>query len=337
MSTHPMLRRPKHRVLIVGTEVLARAAAEDLRRRPDVQLLGAVPLRGETPHQSLDLEQVATLGSLPAWLEETYVDEVYLAADLVRYRTELQLVIALCERLGVPFAVPAHGFRMQRALPAAPSVARDGFLHYGQFTPAPGARRVKRAIDIIGAACGLLALSPVLLLAAAAIKLESRGPVLFSQQRVGRHGRPFGILKLRSMVVDAEQLKAALEKHNEHKEGPVFKMTNDPRITRVGRFIRRTSLDELPQLWNVLTGEMSLVGPRPPIPAEVTKYDAWQRRRLSVTPGLTGLWQVSGRNNIGFDQWMRMDLQYIDNWSLGLDLSLIGKTIPVVFTGRGAS
>ena len=336
-STSPTMRQPLHRVLIVGTEILARATSEDLRHRHDVQVLGAVTLQNEIQHAALDLPVVATAATLGEWLETTFVDEVYLAADIVRHRAELQEVVALCERLGVPFAVPAHGFRMQRALPAAPSVARDGFLHYGQSAPAPRARLVKRLIDVVGAGLGLLALSPVIAAAAVAIKIESKGPVFFEQPRVGRHGRSFGILKLRSMVVDAEAKRAALEAHNEHKEGPVFKMTHDPRITKVGRFIRRKSIDELPQLWNVLVGEMSLVGPRPPIASEVQKYDAWQRRRLSVTPGLTGLWQVSGRNGIGFDQWMRMDLQYIDNWSLRLDLSLIGRTIPVVFTGRGAS
>jgi len=182
-----------------------------------------------------------------------------------------------------------------------------------------------------------VALAPFLGLVALTITLTSPGPVFFRQQRVGRHGRPFGMLKFRSMIVDTEARRAALEAHNEHREGPVFKMTHDPRITRVGRFIRKYSIDELPQLWNVLRGEMSLVGPRPPIPAEVAKYDAWQRRRLSVVPGLTGLWQVSGRNQISFDQWMRLDLQYIDNWSLRLDLALLGRTIPVVLTGRGAS
>jgi len=330
---------PRHtrRLLIIGVGPLARAAAEDLRRNGDIDLLGAVAWPGETPHQALDLPLVATTDTLAAWLESTYVDEVYLAGDLQAQRGAMQTVIALCERLGVPFAIPAHGFRMQRALPTQPSVAADGFLHYAQHAPQPGARRLKRVFDVVSAGAGLLVLAPFLAAVAVAIKAGSRGPVFFRQQRVGMHGRPFGMLKFRSMVVDAEARRAALEAQNEHREGPVFKITHDPRITRVGRFIRKFSIDELPQLWNVLRGEMSLVGPRPPIPAEVVKYDAWQRRRLSVVPGLTGLWQVSGRNHISFDQWMRLDLQYIDNWSLRLDLALLGRTIPVVLTGRGAS
>jgi exopolysaccharide biosynthesis polyprenyl glycosylphosphotransferase len=330
---------PRHtrRLLMVGVGPLARAAADDLRRTDHVSLLGAVPWPSEAPHAALDLPLVATVDTLATWLESTYVDEVYLAGDLSTQREAMQRVIALCERLGVPFAIPAHGFRMQRALPAHPDVAADGFLHYAQHAPLPHARRFKRAVDLLSAGAGLVALAPFLGLVALTITLTSPGPVFFRQQRVGRHGRPFGMLKFRSMVVDAEARRAALEAHNEHREGPVFKMTHDPRITRVGRFIRKYSIDELPQLWNVLRGEMSLVGPRPPIPAEVAKYDAWQRRRLSVVPGLTGLWQVSGRNQISFDQWMRLDLQYIDNWSLRLDLALLGRTIPVVLTGRGAS
>jgi exopolysaccharide biosynthesis polyprenyl glycosylphosphotransferase len=332
----PTLRHPR-RILIVGAGPLARAIADDLRAQPATELLGAVPLPGEAPHPALDLPAVAALDTLPAWMESTYIDEVYLAADPLQQRAAIQWVIALCERLGVPFAIPAHGFRMQRALPTDPGVAGDGFLHYAQHQPKPLARRVKRTLDLVGAGVGLLLLSPLLAVVAAAVRLESPGPVFFGQQRVGRHGRPFRMLKFRSMVVDAEARRAALEAQNEHREGPVFKIARDPRITRVGRLIRKFSIDELPQLWNVLRGEMSLVGPRPPIPAEVRQYDAWQRRRLSVLPGLTGLWQVSGRNHISFDQWMRLDLQYIDNWSLGLDLALLGRTIPVVLTGRGAS
>ncbi len=334
---HPILRQHPRRILLVGSGILARVTVEDLRRSRYVDLLGAVPLTDEPTHPELGVALVSDLDGLQAWLEAHHIDEIYLAADVVEHRATLQRVIALCERLGVPFALPAHSFRMQRALPARASVAADGFLHYEQHTAKRRTRLVKRGLDFVAAAAGLLVLSPLLLASAIAIRLESKGPILFRQVRIGRNGRPFRLLKLRSMVADAEQRRAALEQHNEHREGPVFKMTDDPRITRVGRFLRRSSIDELPQLWNVLRGEMSLVGPRPPLAGEVNKYDAWQRRRLSVTPGLTGIWQVSGRNSIGFDQWMRLDLQYIDNWSLGLDLSLIGRTIPVVFTGRGAS
>jgi exopolysaccharide biosynthesis polyprenyl glycosylphosphotransferase len=202
--------------------------------------------------------------------------------------------------------------------------------------PHPVQVALKRALDVLMAALAVLVLSPVLLLAALAVKVTSRGPVLFPQQRVGLHGRHFAMLKFRSMVVDAEALLAQLAAANE-QTGPVFKMRRDPRVTLVGRFIRKFSIDELPQLVNVLKGDMSIVGPRPPLPSEVARYEAWQLRRLSVRPGLTCLWQVSGRNAVGFRDWMLLDLEYIDHWSLAEDLSLIVRTVPVVVTGRGAS
>jgi exopolysaccharide biosynthesis polyprenyl glycosylphosphotransferase len=194
----------------------------------------------------------------------------------------------------------------------------------------------KRLIDVIGSVAGLIVLGPfVMLPTAIAIKLTSPGPILFRQKRSGLHGRLFTMYKFRSMVTNAEMIRAELEAFNE-MSGPVFKMKEDPRITSVGRFLRKTSVDELPQLWNVLMGNMSLVGPRPPIPGEVQQYDPWHRRRLSMKPGLTCLWQISGRNQIGFEQWMKLDLQYIDNWSLWLDLTILFRTIPVVLGGIGA-
>jgi lipopolysaccharide/colanic/teichoic acid biosynthesis glycosyltransferase len=195
--------------------------------------------------------------------------------------------------------------------------------------------RVKRAIDVTGAAGLLLLALPILLLAALAIRLDSRGPVLFRQMRVGQGGRPFPMWKLRSMVDDAEERRSGLMRHNE-MAGPVFKMRSDPRITRVGRVLRRFSIDELPQLWNVVRGDMSLVGPRPPLPCEVACYGLYERRRLSVKPGLTCEWQVSGRNQIGFDEWMRLDVAYADNWSIRGDLWLLLRTVPTVARGTGA-
>lgn len=194
----------------------------------------------------------------------------------------------------------------------------------------------KRLLDVTGAAAGLLILGPLVMLPAMlAIRLTSPGSILFRQKRSGLHGRLFTMYKFRSMVDDAEMLRVELEAFNE-ATGPVFKMKQDPRVTPVGRFIRKTSIDELPQLWNVLTGDMSLVGPRPPIPTEVLKYDPWHRRRLSMKPGLTCLWQISGRSSIGFDQWMKLDLEYIDHWSLWLDIKILLRTIPVVLGGFGA-
>ena len=194
---------------------------------------------------------------------------------------------------------------------------------------------LKRAMDILASLMAIIMLSPVFLVTWLAIKLEDPGPSIFKQERVGRWGKTFTMFKFRSMVMDAEKLKKQLMDQNESEAGVIFKMKKDPRITRVGSFIRKYSIDELPQLFNVLNGDMSLVGPRPPVPAEVQEYSLADRRRLDVTPGITCIWQVSGRNNIPFEQWMKMDMQYIDTWSLKLDIIILLKTIKVVFKGDG--
>lgn len=195
---------------------------------------------------------------------------------------------------------------------------------------------VKRLIDIVASGVGLLVLWPLFLMIAIAIQWTSPGPVFFAQERCGMHGRRFTFYKFRTMVNGAERLLPQLLVQNEMR-GPAFKMSEDPRVTPLGRFLRKMSLDELPQLWNVLRGDMSLVGPRPPLPQEVQAYDSWQRRKLSMRPGVTCLWQITGRNNItDFDQWVKLDLSYIDNWSLALDGKILLKTVPVVVLGDGA-
>ncbi len=193
----------------------------------------------------------------------------------------------------------------------------------------------KRSFDIAGAVGGLILAAPIMAAVAVAVKVDSRGTVLFRQVRVGRDSEPFEVLKVRTMVADAEDRLAELAELNE-ADGPLFKMANDPRITRVGRFLRVTSLDELPQLWNVLRGNMSLVGPRPALPHETEEWDALLTQRLRVTPGITGMWQVSGRSDSSFDDYTRLDLYYVDNWSLATDLAILAKTIPVVLFRRGA-
>jgi exopolysaccharide biosynthesis polyprenyl glycosylphosphotransferase len=206
------------------------------------------------------------------------------------------------------------------------------------FTRTPSdaiALAAKRLFDVVASGLALLVLAPVFAGIALAIRLDSPGPVFFRQRRVGLNGRSFHMLKFRSMYQDAEQRLEALQAHNE-MSGPVFKMKNDPRVTKVGNLLRKTSLDEFPQFWNVFKGEMSIVGPRPPIPAEVREYKRWQRRRLSMRPGITCVWQISGRNNIDFDHWMEMDLDYIDRWSLWGDLAICLKTVPAVLSARGA-
>jgi exopolysaccharide biosynthesis polyprenyl glycosylphosphotransferase len=192
----------------------------------------------------------------------------------------------------------------------------------------------KRLLDIAGSAVLLVVLSPLLALVAILVKSDSPGPALFRQERVGLHGRTFRVVKFRSMCSDAEERLEQLSRHNRIK-GHAFKLDEDPRTTRVGRFLRRCSLDELPQLWNVLRGEMSLVGPRPPLPSEVANYDVWHRRRLSMKPGMTGLWQVNSRNEREFDRWVEADLEYIDTWSLWLDFKIIARTVPAMLAGTG--
>lgn len=196
---------------------------------------------------------------------------------------------------------------------------------------------LKRTIDILGSAFGLIMLSPLFLIVAIAIKIEdSKGSVLFSQKRVGQYGKEFNMYKFRSMVSNAEELKAKLMEQNE-MSGPMFKMKHDPRITKVGKFIRKTSIDELPQLINILKGEMSLVGPRPSLPKEVAKFETWMLERLEVKPGLTCYWQVMGRNDIDFEDWMKLDIKYVHNRNLWLDIKLIFKTFFVLFGDESAS
>ena len=195
---------------------------------------------------------------------------------------------------------------------------------------------IKRLIDIICSFVGILVLSPLFIIIAIIIKFTSKGPVFFSQKRVGRNGKEFDMYKFRSMVVNAEELKEKLAAQNE-MSGPMFKMKDDPRVTKVGKFIRKTSLDELPQLWNVLKGDMSLVGPRPSLPKEVAQFEDWMYKRLEVKPGLTCYWQVSGRNNIDFEDWMKLDVKYVEERNLWIDIKLICKTVFVLFGDKNAS
>ena len=325
-------RAPKQ-ILIVGTGPLGRITGEDLTRaRSTCSFLSwpgeqvPEPLRGTYLGESTGIAQV---------LEAEVYDEVYICGLPGSHGQSLQSCVGVCETFGVPFALPAYSVRLRRAEPVARRAVADGFLHY-VAGPSNAERRVlKRLLDIGAASAALWLLFPFLLAVAALVKLTSQGTVFFRQQRVGLHGKKFHMLKFRSMVANAEALRANLETRNE-QAGPVFKMKQDPRVTPLGRVLRKYSIDELPQLVNVLRGDMTLVGPRPPVPQEVAKYEPWQRRRLSVPPGLTCLWQVSGRNEIAFQDWMYMDLQYIDHWSMGKDLNLLLKTVPVVMTGRGS-
>ncbi len=235
----------------------------------------------------------------------------------------------ICTRIGLLYS---YGDRH-------PKIERLGDVPLLSFDPTAvgdAGLFAKRCVDLAVAIPCILLLLPVIAIVAIAVHRSSAGPVLFRQTRVGLHGRQFTLLKFRTMRAGAEADQDKLEHRNE-MSGPVFKLRDDPRVTRVGRFLRRFSLDELPQLWNVVKGDMSLVGPRPPTPEEVEQYKPWQRRRLSMRPGLTCLWQVAGRNEIDFDRWVALDLEYIDNWSPWLDVKILLRTVPAVLTGRGAS
>jgi lipopolysaccharide/colanic/teichoic acid biosynthesis glycosyltransferase len=225
---------------------------------------------------------------------------------------------------------------MQDMLPGAISEEFDGFvvrslIHDGQRELG---LIVKRGLDIVGSAVGLVLLSPLIIGTAIVLRVREGPPVFFRQTRVGLQGRPFTIYKFRTMIPDAEEQLDDIWHLNE-RSGVAFKATDDPRITGVGSFLRRTSIDELPQLWNVLTGSMSLVGPRPPLPTEVEEYDVWHRRRLSMKPGITGLWQVEARHDPDFDRWVEHDLVYIDGWSVWLDLKILLRTLPALVTHGG--
>jgi len=329
--------RPPEQVLVVGSGSLGRWTGRDVvegaARR---HLVGYLCFRDDPPPLRLPAPVLGMVEAMEAVLKEVVVDEVYFASVAPEHTAIVQQQIGVCESFGVPFAIPAYAYRFSRASPADAKSFPDGYLHFLGARPKRFQQMLKRSFDIGASTAALVLLSPVLVATAVAVKTSSKGPVLFRQPRVGYHGRQFDMLKFRSMVADADQLKAKLLALNE-RDGPVFKMKADPRVTPLGRFIRKYSIDELPQLINVLRGDMSIVGPRPPIPSEVARYEAWQRRRLSVRPGLTCVWQVSGRNHVSFEHWMLLDMRYIDHWNVLADLRLVLRTVPVVLTGRGAS
>ena len=279
---------------------------------------------------------LGTLDDLAGLLQdhERVVDEVIFVVPR-SWIEEIEKCILACEVLGIPATLSTDFFNLGIASGVPMEMAGRTFLTFEAARLKAGGLFIKRLMDIVISGAALLVLSPVFASVAVAVKLSSPGPVYFRQVRCCRNGRRFTLYKFRSMVSGAEYRIEELRSLNE-MGGPVFKMDRDPRLTRIGRYLRRTSLDEIPQFWNVLKGDMSLVGPRPPLPQEVEKYEVWQRRRLSMKPGITCIWQVSGRNQIEFDQWMRMDLRYIDRWSLWLDLKILALTVRAVLTQHGA-
>jgi len=282
------------------------------------------------------MNDTQVLADLSAIISHDPVDEVIVALPLRRRRALIEKIVEACEEQGIMVRVRTDLFDLHVARPQVDTI--DGVpVVTIRSGPEDGWQLVlKRVIDFIGSTLLLLLLAPFLLLVALLIRLDSPGPVLFRQERVGLNRRRFQLIKFRTMVQEADKKQELFESLNE-ADGPVFKIKNDPRVTRLGRFLRQFSIDELPQLINVLKGEMSLVGPRPLPLRDVKLIDAqWHKRRFSVKPGLTCLWQVNGRSDVSFERWVRMDLEYIDTWSLALDLKILLKTIPVVFRGSGA-
>ena len=267
-------------------------------------------------------------------MEVDIIDEViYFKTRVVP--TEVRNTVRSCEELGVVFSLnfTGEGDRLTNAIKT--EIGNQKFLTFINIPHNSFALSIKKIMDIILSVFIIICLTPVLIVIALIIKIDSPGPVLFRQARVGLRGRQFGLYKFRTMITNAEKLKKDLEANNE-ADGPVFKIKDDPRVTKIGKILRKTGLDELPQLFNVLKGEMSLIGPRPPLPSETIQYKRWQLRRLSVKPGLSCFWQIKpDRNNIKFEKWMELDLAYIDNWSLRLDFIILVKTIKTVFLRTG--
>jgi len=323
----------RHAFLIVGTGPRGLALGQELTGS-SARLLGYVDVGGSSTVVEAQ-RYLGDLQDLERILLAHSVDQVYVALPMRSRYAEIEAAVQICERAGVPVQWRSDAFESTRGRPV--EVYANGSMVGVANGQGQRLLVLKRLIDVLGAAVGLVVLSPVLAVAALAIKATSRGPVFYVQDRYGLYRRRFPMYKLRTMVQDAAALQDALESRNE-ATGPVFKIKDDPRVTPVGRFLRRTSIDEIPQLVNVLRGEMSLVGPRPLPLRDVHRFtEAALVRRFSVRPGLTCLWQISGRSQIGFERWIELDLQYIDEWSLGLDLRIILKTVPAVITGTGAS
>ncbi|MGI4758174.1 MAG: sugar transferase [Janthinobacterium lividum] len=328
----PAMRKDR-RVLIVGAGWRGEKMHADLLSHPrwSYRNLGFIDI--DPPNPLIPL--LGSVDDLEDILMTTAVDEVIITLPIKSMYDQIQQTINVCEHAGVQVRYFTDVFATQVTKRRSVDEHQPSSVLLHLVHDQKG-YLLKRGLDILVAGSGLVLLSPIMLVIALGIKLTSKGPVIFSQQRYGLNKHLFKMYKFRSMVVDAEQRQAALEHLNE-TGGATFKLARDPRITSIGHVLRKTSLDELPQLWNVVIGNMSLVGPRPLPMRDVSRFsEAWLMRRFSVAPGITGLWQVSGRSNITFQSWIELDLTYIDNWSFLLDLKILAKTLPAVLKGEGA-
>jgi exopolysaccharide biosynthesis polyprenyl glycosylphosphotransferase len=328
-----------HYVMVVGTGERAIRLGQALERSAEygVRLRGFLAERPGGPSEVALAErhEVRPIGDLPSILQRHVVDEIVFAVGSESL-ADLEEIFLLCDEEGVRTRVAVDFFPHVNS---TVSLERFGSTPLLTFSAAPYDEirlLLKRLTDVVIAAAGLAVLAPFMLLVSLLVRLTSPGPAIFRQVRCGLNGRRFTFYKFRSMCENAEDLKETVA-HLNSRDGVVFKIPDDPRLTTLGRYLRKFSIDEWPQLWNVLRGDMSLVGPRPAIPSEVERYQRWQRRRLRMRPGLTCLWAVCGRDNVDFETWMKMDMQYIDNWSLALDWKILLRTIPRVLTGRGAN
>ena len=328
----------RERVLVVGGTGLGRQVMEGIVAQPFLgyALVGYLEDREPPPGKRPDMHfrYLGPIEELPALIRSGAVDQVIIALPFWRHH-QLPELVTICRSAGMDFRVAPDLYELSFDRVDVGNLSGIPLIGLKELSLKGWNLVIKRAMDLALVLLAAPFALPLAALIALAIKRDSPGPVIFKQRRVGRGGRMFTIYKFRTMVVDAEARKADLVALNE-ADGPIFKIANDPRMTRVGRLLRRTSLDELPNLWNVLRGEMSLVGPRPPTPEEVEQYEEWHKRRLEVKPGMTGLWQVLGRSDTSFDEMVRLDIYYAENWSPGMDLRIMLQTIPAVLSGKGA-
>ena len=332
--SHPS--HDRRNILIVGTSRKAREMGELISRYSDwgLRILGYVEVDPARDGDRIR-DVLGSIADIPTIIEDNVVDEIIFVGSEPRDLEGLDDVLTICKEQGVKTRVAADFFPVKVSRVSMEFLENVPIITFSATPDHAFALLVKRLMDILGSALALVVSSPLMLILAVLVKFTSKGPVIYRQVRCGLYGRKFVLYKFRSMCEGAEDVLWEI-KHLNEMDGPVFKMRNDPRVTPLGRILRKTSLDEWPQFWNVLKGDMSLVGPRAPLPEEVKEYTRWQRRRLSVKPGITCLWQVSGRNEIDFQEWMKLDLFYIDNWSLLLDLKILLRTFPVVLLGKGS-
>jgi exopolysaccharide biosynthesis polyprenyl glycosylphosphotransferase len=325
------------RAIIVGAGEVGRTVMRTLVAQPDLgyEIVGFLdddPAKGTSSIGRF--KGLGGLDRLSLLIQDEAIDEVIITLPW-QYHRKIMAIMAQCERENIAARIVPDLFQMTLSRMSVTEMGGIPLIGIKREPISPVALIVKRVVDVAFALCLLIFTAPLMGLIVLVIKLDSPGPVLFRQARVGKAGRPFTLYKFRSMAVGAEEQKELLRNLNE-ADGPLFKIKADPRVTRLGRFLRRLSLDELPQFYNVLRGDMSIIGPRPALAEEVAQYQPWHMRRLEIAPGITGLWQVSGRSELPFDEMALLDIYYVEQWSPALDLKILLRTIPTVLFGDGA-